>query len=152
MSLNRLNDYLFHMQQTAEDACGFVTGFSRERFLADRRTQRAVIMSLIILGESASKLMDKHTEFTRRHPQIPWNGLRGMRNRIAHGYFDINLEVIWNTLQGALPELTTQLAVIQGDASGGMPHGQSTLPARPVANAALRHHWPMSGQAVNDSS
>ena len=130
MSLNRLNDYLFHMQQTAEDACGFVAGFSRETFLADRRTQRAVVMSLIILGEAASKVMDKHPEFARRHPEIPWNGLRGMRNRIAHGYFDINLEVVWNTLQSALPALTTQLTTIQGDASHVIPDRQSPPPAR----------------------
>ena len=41
----------------------------------------------------------------RRIPHVPWRSMRGMRNRIAHGYFDINLEVVWDTVQIALPEL-----------------------------------------------
>lgn len=49
-------------------------------------------MSLIILGEAATKLMDSYAEFTQAHPEVPW---RSMRNRIAHGYFDINLQVVW---------------------------------------------------------
>lgn len=62
-------------------------------------------MSLIIIGEAATKIMDRHAEFTASHPQVPWRSMRGMRNRIAHGYFDINLEVVWETVQVALPEL-----------------------------------------------
>lgn len=116
MSLNRLHDYVFHMQETASDACDFVVGFSKAAFLADRRTQRAVLMSLIILGEAASKLGEKYPEFTRRHPEIPWSALRGMRNRIAHGYFDINLEVVWNTLESALPKVRDHLQLLRVDA------------------------------------
>ena len=44
--------------------------------------------------------------------QIPWRSMRGMRNRIAHGYFDINLDVVWDTVQAALPELATQLEAL----------------------------------------
>lgn len=66
-------------------------------------------MSLVIVGEAASKLMDQYPDFTTAHPQVPWRSMRGMRNRIAHGYFDINLEVVWDTVQTALPELLQQL-------------------------------------------
>ena len=66
-------------------------------------------MSLVIDGEAASKLMDQYPDFTTAHPQVPWRSMRGMRNRIAHGYFDINLEVVWDTVQTALPELLQQL-------------------------------------------
>jgi uncharacterized protein with HEPN domain len=58
MNENRLPDYLTHMREAAADACGFVQGFCREDFLDDKRTQHAVIMSLIIIGEAATKLMD----------------------------------------------------------------------------------------------
>lgn len=95
MSENRLPDYLEHMHQAATDACSFVEGLPQDDFLEDKRTQQAVIMSLIILGEAATKVMDGYTEFTQAHPEIPWRSMRGMRNRIAHGYFDINLEVVW---------------------------------------------------------
>ena len=58
MNENRLPDYLDHMQQAAQDACSFVEGLDRANFLADKRTQQAVIMSLIIIGEAATKVMD----------------------------------------------------------------------------------------------
>lgn len=66
-------------------------------------------MSLIIIGEAATKVMDGYTDFTQAHPEVPWRSMRGMRNRIAHGYFDINLDVVWDTVQTALPELLRQL-------------------------------------------
>ena len=116
MSGNRLPDYLDHMQQAATDACSFVEGWIKDDFLKDKRTQQAVIMSLIIIGEAATKVMDGYTEFTRTHTQVPWRNMRGMRNRIAHGYFDINLDVVWDTVQIALPELLKQLSTVRQDA------------------------------------
>ncbi len=110
MSGNRLPDYLEHMQQAATDACSFVEGLAKEDFLEDKRTQQAVIMSLIIIGEAVTKVMDRYAEFTQAHDQVPWRSMRGMRNRIAHGYFEINLDVVWDTVQSALPELLKQLA------------------------------------------
>jgi uncharacterized protein with HEPN domain len=53
--------------------------------------------------------MDHYPEFTEQHPDVPWRSMRGMRNRIAHGYFEINLDVVWDTVQIALPELLKQL-------------------------------------------
>jgi len=55
MTDGRLSDYLDHMEQAATDACTFVSGLAKEDFLADRRTQQAVIMSLVIIGEAATK-------------------------------------------------------------------------------------------------
>lgn len=109
MNENRLADYLDHMRQAATDACSFVEGMSKEDFLVDKRTQQAVIMSLIVIGEAATKVMDGYAEFANQHSQVPWRSMRGMRNRIAHGYFDINLDVVWDTVQTALPELLEQL-------------------------------------------
>jgi uncharacterized protein with HEPN domain len=82
---------------------------SKEDFLADKRTQQAVIMSLVIIGEAAARIMDKHSEFIAGNPEIPWRGMRGMRNRVAHGYFDVNLDVVWDTAQTALPDLLLRL-------------------------------------------
>lgn len=110
MSESRLADYLEHMQQAATDACGFVDSLSKEAFLTDKRTQQAVVMSLIIIGEAATKVMDGYGQFAEAHPEVPWRAMRGMRNRIAHGYFDINLDVVWDTVQTALPELLRKLA------------------------------------------
>jgi len=113
MSDLRLMDYLEHMQQAAIDACSFVDGLHKQDFLADKRTQQAVIMSLVIIGEVATNVMDAHADFVRAHPEVPWRAMRGMRNRIAHGYFAINLDVVWDTVQTALPQLLEQLSAVR---------------------------------------
>lgn len=109
MTAARIADYLAHLQQATLDACAFVEGLEKADFLKDKRTQQAVIMSLIIIGEAATKIMDTAPEFTQRHPEVPWRNMRGMRNRVAHGYFDINLDTVWETVQSALPALLVLL-------------------------------------------
>ena len=78
-------------------------------------------MSIIILGEAATKVMDGYPDFPQAHPELPWRSMRGMRNRIAHGYFDINLDVVWDTVQTALPELLKQLPAARQDAEDAEP-------------------------------
>jgi uncharacterized protein with HEPN domain len=112
MNENRVIDYLDHIRQAAHDACSFLDGMTKAEFLADKRSQQAVIMSLIIIGEAVTKVMDRDPAFAARHAQIPW------RNRITHGYFDINLDVVWETVQQALPELLPHLAAAREDAEG----------------------------------
>ena len=116
MSENRLPDYLDHIQQAATDARSFVEGMAKDDFLADKRTQQAVIMSLIVIGEAATKVMDGYVEFTQAHADVPWRSMRNMRNRMAHGYFDINLDVVWETVQEWLPALLQQLPAVRQDA------------------------------------
>jgi uncharacterized protein with HEPN domain len=119
MTANRLPDYLDHMQRAAEDACGFVEGLGKEEFLADKRTQQAVIMSLVIIGEAATKVMDRYATFAGQHSEIPWRNIRGMRNRIAHGYFEVNLDVVWDTIQTASPDLLKLPPAARNDAGDG---------------------------------
>ncbi len=71
MNENRLPDYLEYMQQAATDACSFTEGLHRDDFQEDKRTQQAVIMSLIILGEAATKIMDTYPEFSQAHSEVP---------------------------------------------------------------------------------
>jgi uncharacterized protein with HEPN domain len=105
------DDLLEHMRQAVADARLFVEGMSKEEFLADKRTQQAVVMSLIIVGEAAARLMDQYEETVSRYPLVPWRNIRGMRNRIAHGYFEIDFSIVWDTVQAALPELMAALSV-----------------------------------------
>ena len=57
------------------------------------------------IGEAAARIAIDHKEFAAAHPEIPWAQMRGMRNRMAHGYFDIDLNIVWQTVQSSLPEL-----------------------------------------------
>lgn len=97
------------MIEAIELARSYVEGMDKTTFLADRRTQQAVIMNILIIGEAATKLADRYPEFTQTHSRIAWNSMRGMRNRLAHGYFDINMDVVWETLERDLPGLQKSL-------------------------------------------
>lgn len=121
MSESRLPDYIDHIQQAASDALSFVEGLGKNDFLADKRTQQAVLMNFIIIGEAATKVMDGYSDFTQAHPEVPWRSMRNMRNRMAHGYFDIDLDVVWETVQEWLPALLKQLPNVRqmADDDGG---------------------------------
>lgn len=110
MNTKSLPEYLEHIRRAAQDACDFLSGLSKQQFLADRRTQNAVVMSLIVVGEAATKVMDLHPEFAASHPCIPWRQMRGMRNRITHGYFEVDFDMVWDTVTTSLPELVQQLS------------------------------------------
>lgn len=112
----RAEDYLDHMVEAIRLARSFTEGMAKADFLADRKTQQAVILNLIVLGEAATKIAAESPEFVAAHPALPWQQMRGMRNRMAHGYFAINLDVIWDTVQISLPELEQQ--VLNAKAAG----------------------------------
>jgi len=117
MSAARLPDYLDHMLEAARLACSYVKGLSKADFLDDKRTQQAVILNLILIGEEATRILKDHENFANQHPSVPWRSMKGMRNRIAHGYFEINLDVVWETVQSALPELIKQLPTVRASVS-----------------------------------
>ncbi|RYF82657.1 MAG: DUF86 domain-containing protein [Comamonadaceae bacterium] len=105
----RLADYLQHMQQAASDAIGYVEHMDRAAFIQDRRTQQAVVFNLVVLGEAAGNVLSDHAAFAAKHVEVPWRAMRTTRSRVAHGYFDINVDVIWETVQAALPQLLAVL-------------------------------------------
>ena len=101
------------MLEAATLAQSYVEGLGKANFLGDKRTQQAVILNIMVIGEAATKLADEYPEFVSRFPQVEWKSMRGMRNRLAHGYFDINLDIVWETVKQALPELENKLRQIQ---------------------------------------
>ena len=106
---DRLAEYLRQMNEGARDAIAFTDGMDRTAFLADLRTQRAVVMSLMIVGEAATRIVTDYHKFASGRPDIPWRSMRGMRNRIAHGYFEVDLGVVWETVRTELPALLERL-------------------------------------------
>jgi uncharacterized protein with HEPN domain len=92
-----------------EAALSFIEGIGRDRFLSDTLIQHAVAMCLIAVGEYVVKLLRTHPEFSTANPDIPFDAIVGMRNRIAHGYYGLDFEVVWDTLQGSVPDLLDKL-------------------------------------------
>jgi uncharacterized protein with HEPN domain len=100
---------LRHMMDAAQQ----VTAFVQNRIRADLEQDRMLVLALTkgieIVGEAASRL----TDATRNnHPEIPWAGIIGMRNRLIHAYFDINLDILWQTIEEDIPALIGKLKSI----------------------------------------
>jgi uncharacterized protein with HEPN domain len=84
----------------------FIQGMTPEQFLKDFKTQAAVLMQLIVIGEAVKGLSG---EFRAGLPDIPWKKVAGMRDRLIHDYRNWDLEEIWRTLQNRVPELIAAL-------------------------------------------
>ena len=71
------------------------------------------MLNLMVIGETANRILEEDAAFATRHAGLPWAAMRGMRNRIAHGYFDIDMGIVWDTVQRDLPELIKQILAMQ---------------------------------------
>ena len=93
--------YLDHIAQAISRIEAYVS-VTKKAFMADTMRQDAVIRQFEILGEAANRLDDS---LKAARPEIPWRQVVGNRNRLIHGYFQINLEVLWATATKDLPAL-----------------------------------------------
>jgi uncharacterized protein with HEPN domain len=78
--------------------------------LADDKTIDAVVRNLEVIGEAARLLPQ---DFRESHPSIPWNQIAGLRNRIVHEYFGLDLEIIWQVVQSHIPPLESQIGALR---------------------------------------
>lgn len=90
----------------AESARGFIAGLSREEFLADRKTIFAVVRALEIVGEATKRISE---DFKARNPALPWRVMAGMRDKLAHDYFGVNLDVVWSAVTENLPKVESEI-------------------------------------------
>ena len=85
----------------------YVFGLDHDAFVKDEKTADSVVRNLEIIGEATNRLP---ADFKAKHPQIEWRKIVGLRHRIVHDYFGIDLEIIWEITQKDLPELKSKLA------------------------------------------
>jgi len=104
--MRRDEAYLLDMLMAAKDAMRFVGGMDRRQFEASDLHHYAVMKAIENLGEAAGRVS---SETKSAHPDIPWAGIVGMRNRLIHGYFDVDLVKVWDTVRDDLPPLIALL-------------------------------------------
>ena len=102
-------DRLRHILDAVERIERYLQGYDRQSFGADEKTQDAVVRQLEIIGEAATSLT---RDLRSNNPQVEWRFAVAMRNRLIHGYFDIDPEIVWNTTQNDLPVLKKQIEEI----------------------------------------
>lgn len=103
----RTPDYLDHILNAINRISRYVATQDEEQFLDDEKTQDAVIRNFEIIGEAARNVVRYHPEFATKLSHIPWDIAYEMRNTLAHGYFTIDMEIVWKTIWNDLPSMKT---------------------------------------------
>lgn len=109
----RLIDFLAHIVESIERINTYTNDISEVEFLDDLLLQDAVIRNLEVIGEASNNILKHFPDFATGHPNLPLSVAYQMRNAIAHGYFKVDFEIVWKTIQQDLPNLHTQIQDIQ---------------------------------------
>ncbi len=100
--------YLLHIRDALEDIAAYC-GNDHDAFIGDRMRQDATLRKLQVIGQGVKNL----SEHTKSHaPEIPWKQIAGMRDKVIHDYFGVNLEIVWAVVQTELPKLRVAVAAI----------------------------------------
>ncbi len=100
---------LLHMVEASQMAMQFVSDRTRNDLDTDRMLLFAVVRAIEVIGEAANNVSD---DLQRTHPGIPWKAMVGMRNRLIHAYFDIDTDIVWETVQVEIPTLLPSLRAL----------------------------------------
>ena len=95
-----------HMVDAAREAIGYTTGHSRADLDTNPLLVRALTRCVEVVGEAASRVT---AETRAEMPNVPWADIVAMRNRLIHTYFDIDLDIVWSTIEVDLPSLVAEL-------------------------------------------
>ena len=96
------SDYFSDMYDAVCSAENFISSMEYDDFVRDSKTIYAVVRALEIIGEASSNIPD---EIRKKYPALPWSQMKGMRNKLIHEYFGVNVKVIWKTVKEDLPPL-----------------------------------------------
>jgi len=101
--------FIKHIRDSLSEVDSFTKNVSKEKFMREKLIQNAVIRSIEVIGETVKNLPKS---FTNKYKEIPWNKIAGMRDKIIHHYFGVDLETIWKVVKENVPELKKQIEKI----------------------------------------
>ena len=107
MSIKKDKAYLRHILDAISDIKQFMEGLTKEEFFENKEKQYAVLRALEIIGE-ATKNLSK--ELKAKNSDIQWKDIAGMRDKLIHEYFGVNLNLVWETVKKNIPELEKQIS------------------------------------------
>jgi uncharacterized protein with HEPN domain len=105
----RINDYLGHIVEAIERINRYAGVISEDEFLQDEKTQDAIIRNFEIIGEASRNIERHHPDFAHKHSHVSWGVAYEMRNVLAHGYFMVDMEIVWKTIKYDLPDMAEQI-------------------------------------------
>jgi len=107
--MKRDKAYLKHILDAISNIEKFIEGVNKENFMGNVEKQYAVLRGLEIIGEATKNLSE---ELKKKHLNTPWKEIAGMRDKLIHQYFGVNLDLVWETIKTKLPELKNQISKI----------------------------------------
>lgn len=111
----RLVDYLGHILEAIERIHRYIEDIDEVAFLRNDMAQDAVIRNFEIIGEASHNIEGHYPEFAANHPELPLAFAYQMRNAVAHGYFKVDMDIVWKTIQVDLPGLHMRIQAVLGD-------------------------------------
>jgi uncharacterized protein with HEPN domain len=100
-------EYLYDIKVSCERVLLYIDGLSFEDFVEDIKTQDAILRNLEIIGEAIKKLSPSLK--SKYKDEIPWKEIAGMRDRCIHAYFDVSMEIVWDTVKEDIPDLLKKI-------------------------------------------
>ena len=112
MSPRTDRDFLGDIQEAIRRIMEYTSEMTYEAFVNDTKTQDAVVRNLEVIGEATKNLS---TKLRKRYPDLPWKNMAGVRDRLIHHYFGVNLDIVWQIVEAELPKVRAQLEKILHD-------------------------------------
>lgn len=111
-SAPRLADYLAHILEAIERIDEYTSDLTEVAFHESKMAQDAVLRNLEIIGEASHSVETRYPAFAASHADLPWAFAYQMRNAVTHGYFKVDLEIVWQTIQRDLPGFHAQIKTL----------------------------------------
>ena len=105
-------NYIEDIFTAIEEVASFIAGMTKTEFMRDRKTVNAVIRSFEVIGEAAKKIPES---IRKKHPAVPWKRMAGMRDKMIHEYFGVDLAILWQTAKVDIPKLREPIEKLRGE-------------------------------------